>query len=331
MHRHSTNPLLLSLALVLATATGGYAEKIIFSGRDGRTVHFDFSRQKSLLPPELDEKRVDQTRPEGPASFIPLVDPSYSPNSASRRKATRKKRRERDWIFGGTASQDKQRENREPRLFDEANEESAMMKYLREGDEDDPRSSQEKESEDSDKSDRQNSSRNFDRNGNPMESRRLEMSGGGRDPMARGMQQSTDLNTGLGSDQSISKFKADGLRQQSDIQHREKMSDFRDRFANPFATSQSTAGSSIFGGQKRSPGERLPGVTVSFGDFKTGGSLSSPGVQTFGPRASSPNVPNAFDTRSMPIDFKSGPGFSGESPKTRKREPISLEIRKRDF
>jgi len=318
--------------MTICSATDVRAEKIVFSGRDGRTVRFDFSRQKSLLPPELDEKRLDQARPEGPAAFIPLVDPSYSPNSATRRKISKKIRKARDWIFDGTEARDEKERNREPRLFDDADEETSMMKFMRDGDDGRDKSDDEKDIGDSESSDRKNNSRNFDRNGNPMESQRLGMTPNGRDPLFHGLKLSPDLNGAQGGDQTFTKLMANELRTQGNVQHREKMSVFRDRFNNPFAASKTTAGDSVFGGAPRPAGEQLSGVTVSFGNLGSGGAMTSPSAPAFGPGASAPGVPNAFDTRrSMPIDFKTGPGFSEQRQEQRKRAPISLEIRKRDF
>lgn len=307
------------------------AEKIIFSGRDGRTVRFDFSRQQSLLPPELEEKRLDKGRSDGPAAFIPLVDPSYSPNSAKRRESTKKTRRERDWIFENaesTTSRDR-KEDEEPRLFDDEENDGAMLKYMRDGED-----GEQGDKRDSDRKDRNRNGGNrntrFDRNGNPLHFQRLDPGLNSRDPLSREMQ--SGFTGAPGKDDTFSKFMANELRQKADVRHRREMSSFRDRLSNPFSEAGATGGGSLFGGPSRPSGESLPGVSVSFGDFKSGTlNDATPTLPTLGQGMASPGLPNAFDTRSMPIDFKNGPSFSEKREEQRKRKPISLEIRKRSF
>lgn len=317
-------PLLAGLVLAsTATVVARDGLPIIFSGRDGRSVRFNFSRQKALVPPEMKESRRAIS---DPAAFIPLVDPSVSPNSGASRRQLNRERSGRDWIFQETDSGPAEEKTDRSKQFAKPEpKESAMLRYMRGDQATDARSvATDGEVPDNDNLKRDQETTQDDRfNFGGSKDKGLSISTGKRESFWSRIEGAAGLDAPA-ERMTLKNFFALEENRESELRHREKMSEFRAKLGNPFADPASGPGMANPG----APGSgSLPGVSVSFGPNR--GGPTKPGLPggNFGPVG---GLPNAFDTRKVPAGFGDKSALSNPKPEPIRRG-MNLDIPKRDF
>ena len=329
MVTHRLLPLLLLAALaVTPVAAARDGVPILFSGRDGKPVRFDFGRRETFVPPEMQESRLERSAAEA-AAFIPLVDPSVTPNSGSSPRLMNGEKPERDWIFQDPQTSGNERtQNRDGTVNRDEPKESAMLRYLRGNSSDqgqaataDGRTLPEERGE----RPTDGSSRGNDRSQRRTDGLRdLRSPGNQRESLLSRLENDVGLRPPEPGMTLKNFFQAERMRE-NEVRHREQMTEFRQLLANPFGTAP---GSSGFGAAPNPLQENLPGVTISSG-LPALGTGARPGMSGigFGPSA---GVPNAFDTPKVPADFTRSKTFEERKPEPIRRQ-MNLDIPKRDF
>lgn len=314
--------LMTGCALWLTAAHLAAGEKIIFSGRDGQAISFDFTRQVRLLPPEMEESRIGRSRPNDPASFIPLVDPSLSPNSLRRRREAAESNPDRDWLFKNPDSARTRKKELNPGESENRKEESAMMKYMR-GDENDARS--EGSSADSEnRSERLKRDENSTKRRQPLNFRKLAGLSDGHTSLLRRVEEEASFARPMEKQQALTEFFKANFSQEGELRARRSRIDFQQRILNPFNNPKA-----VFGIGPQSA--EIPGIP-------TGLSIPSMGSLTDGALAPNPvnragilGAASVFESRSMPANFGVEAVIKNTKPKRIRRKPIDMSIRKRDF
>ena len=320
-----TSILMIGSAVVLAAFTGQGGEKIIFSGRDGQAISFDFSRQVRLLPAELDETRLDRAAPADPGAFAPLGDPSLSPSALRRRKPAPNSDSERDWIFQKPGSKRSRPGQAKKRSLTDPSNESAMLEYMK-GDSAADRGDGAPDDSDG------TGDRSSERKETPTERRQplnfkqLAGMADGKMSLLRKAETEAGFGPSMEKQDSLNQFLKADLRRQDDVRHRRSMSDFRQRIVNPFGP---VGGNDSFGKGTLTgdPGGLMgaPGLTRPGG--LTDGGLVPNNLNSLG----SPGAAGGFNSRSMPATLGAELPFRQQQPKRVRPKPISLDIQKRDF
>lgn len=315
------------LMTVMATVAGD-GVPIIFSGRDGRPVRFDFSRREALVPAEMKESRLGGS-PGGPAAFIPLIDPSVTPNSATSRRQLSGSKPERDWIFQNPdrATTGEKKENTE-RVGKAEENVGAMMRYLKGEQPADSQSEKEinRASNDPEKSLASRQNENGDRFN---AERRFSQELGGLNSRREGLLSRIENEAGLAGPDSrmaLQNFFQAEQRRENETRHREQMTEFRqmlnnNSFGNPGLDNG-------FGAAPNPLQESLPGVSIST-TTPGFGNVAAPNFSAGGfgqPSA----LPNAFDTPKVPVDMSRSRTFDERKPEPIRRQ-IKMDIPKRDF
>jgi hypothetical protein len=318
--------LMIGLSASRTGVSGGDGVPIIFSGRDGRAVRFDFGRHGAFVPPEMKESRFSRSTD---AALVPLIDRSVTPNSGTGRRAADVDKPDRDWIFKNPKSAGSRDSDSRRRPLDRDEErESAMLRFLRGGEEDGERR------EDSGKV------RPDDRTGEggDAESGEQDRFQYRRD-VGRGLTGTTAQRESL-----LSRLEGDmGLRpaapamtlkgffqaeqrRENEVRRRESMTEFKQLLVNPFSA---PGGGGGFAGESGLLRENLPGVAISPGlpGLGAAGAQTGFGGADFVPR---PGAGNAFDTPKVPTDFTRSKSFEERKPEPIRRQ-MSLDIPKRDF
>lgn len=317
--------LLSAVGLTAVQASAG--ERILFSGRNGQAISFDFSRQVQLLPPELEENRLGTSSPADPGSFRPLGDQSLSSNALRRRKPVPNSEQDKDWLFDNPSKAGKRQTELQPSLRGEEKEKSAMMDFLR-GDEGNENTDARNDDADdgpgngNDQEDKPNRTRR-----QPMSFKELAGMADGKSTLFRKMEREAGFSDPLEKQGAMSEFLKADLRRQDDVRHRQSMVDFRQRIVNPFKTAP--GGNGVFGTAEQ--GGEFGGIPLAPG-LQIGGGTGDGGLVPTGlNRAGGPASANVFESSSMPANFGSESAFKESKPKRVRIKPLDLSIRKRDF
>lgn len=321
---------LLVLATLMLTSPAGVGEgvPILFSGRDGNPVRFDFSHRETFVPPEMTESRLNRSASEA-AAFIPLVDPSVTPNSGSSRRMLNSDKPERDWIFQNPhESETNTKRERDDPMDRDTSREPAMLRFLR-GDSTDERGGDARDG-------KRLPDGNPDQTTEPgaREDERFNRRGGStRDLTApRGRRESLlsriENDAGLhppGPGMTLKNFFQAERHREREVRHREQMTEFRQLLNSPFGQAATGNG---FGAGPNPLQENLPGVSAPTG-LPGLGESTRPGLPAIG-FGSTPGRPSAFDTPKVPTDFSRQKTFDERKPAPIRRR-MNMDIPKRDF
>ncbi len=315
--------LLPTIILIGSVVAGSAGERIVFSGRDGRRVSFQFEKKEILLPADLQgdaKKREDNNLV--PAHFKVLTS-RVTPNAVQRRAAPRRSDPKRDWIFRDPDKAAAARENEGvPEIFQDRSEDPTMADIL--NGEEVSREEQEltEEVERERENERRSDAPGYQSKYDSRQSLKYEIfQVGGK---GGSWLQQLEQNTGVGRKLDSAFANARGLTGSpaDRDRHKQSMTAFKQMLSNPFQNS-------AFGESTLASGGGLgarPGRGVKFNS-----NPGAPGRQKFD--FSRPaGIPSAFDNANSSLTpVPDNNKFQTKPTPTIKKRSFELEIPKSRF
>ncbi len=316
-----------------------FAEKIIFSGRNGQRVSFDFSVRKPLLPAGLEEPDLGQSRSDSPgASLFNLSAPAVTPTAGQSRRDKELLDRRRNWMFQETDSfligqSESDREKKEPELFGGEESPDSMRRFMEKGFNGDKESDANRSAGDPERRESRQDAGRRESTLNSIRSGPLTQTLPGTGLSQPAVMLEAQPLSGADNikldrmDRISAAFKKEGL----ELQSKADIESFRKMINNPFQNSGSGFNNSFGQSDLKAGVESLPGVQITRGLRPTAG-IGAPAARgsAFGGANPAFGV-GAFNSRGPSLSSPGSFGSEASRPIKLAPRPIILDIPKRDF